>query len=139
MNKENNTKNIIENIDDRILVSKLLNEIQDRSLQDIFRELLLGNRVNEVGAVIREHRPEVYKIIKQYARNEAINAHSENLLLLAKNFGTKDDISFCQELIRTRDKNGGLTIAQSREGFDKIHVKLYPILKKLKAIKSKVA
>ena len=70
------------------------------------------------------------RIFKQYKRNENINAHSENLLLLAKNFGDKADILFCQELIRTRDKNGGLTVSQSREGYERIHVKLYPILKR---------
>ena len=70
------------------------------------------------------------RIFKQYKRNESINAHSENLLLLAKNFGDKADILFCQELIRTRDKNNGLTPTQSGEGYNRIHVKLYPIFKR---------
>jgi hypothetical protein len=72
------------------------------------------------------------KLTRLYNRNESINAHSENLLLLAKNFGTREDIEFCEELIRTRDKNNGLTLTQSGEGYNRIHVKLYPIFKNMK-------
>lgn len=49
---------IIKKDSDRTIIYNLLEEIKDRSLRNIFRDLLLFNRVDEVENVLIEHRPE---------------------------------------------------------------------------------
>lgn len=53
--------NIIKKIEDRIIVSTLLKEIQDRSLQKILRKIILGNQVDNIVEVIHEERPQLVK------------------------------------------------------------------------------
>lgn len=60
---------------------------------------------------------------KKYRENEDYNFHSENILLLAKNFGSKTDLNKANDLIKLRDKQGYLTSDQKSEGY-KIHKKL---------------
>ena len=48
---------LIPNQNDRLLVSHLLKEIQDQSLQNILRKVFLGNRT-DIFEVIQEERPE---------------------------------------------------------------------------------
>ena len=50
----------ITKLNDRILVSLLLKEIQDKSLQNILRKVFLGNRT-DIFEVIQEERPETRK------------------------------------------------------------------------------
>jgi hypothetical protein len=61
---------------------------------------------------------------KQYKENEQNNNHSENVVLLAENFGSKNDIEKAKEILKTRNKQGYLTLQQGREA-DQIHNKLY--------------
>jgi hypothetical protein len=60
---------------------------------------------------------------EKYRENEDYNLHSENILLLAKNFGSKTDLNKANDLIKLRDKQGYLTSDQKSEGY-KIHKKL---------------
>lgn len=54
---------LIPNQNDRLLVSLLLKEIQDHSLQNILRKVFLGNRT-DIFEVIQEERPETLKFTK---------------------------------------------------------------------------
>ena len=58
-----------------------------------------------------------------YKENEQNNEHSENVLLLAQNFGSKSDVEKAKEILKIRNKQGYLTVQQNRET-DKIHDKL---------------
>jgi len=71
-------------------------------------------------------RPDIRAAMKTYKRNENINAHSENLVLLANLFGTTEQKATANEMVRLRDRQGYLTMEQSREGY-KIHETLYPV------------
>tara|TARA_R110000803_G_scaffold33627_9_gene73559 strand:+ start:2962 stop:3366 length:405 start_codon:yes stop_codon:yes gene_type:complete len=44
--------------------------------------------------------------LKEYRLNEDANAHGENLLLLAKVFGTEEQINLCERAIAQRDRMG---------------------------------
>ena len=62
--------NIIQNLENRIIVSVLLKEIDDRSLQKILRKIILCNQVDNILDVIHEERPELakYKSKKDYLK-----------------------------------------------------------------------
>jgi hypothetical protein len=46
-------------------------------------------------------------LMSQYRSNEHENNHSENIVLLAKHFGTPEELAIAQEVIRYRDEKGG--------------------------------
>lgn len=64
--KQSTQKHIIENFENRVMVSYLLNEISDKSLSNILRKIILGNEVNDILSVIHTERPELAK----YKTNE---------------------------------------------------------------------
>lgn len=66
----------------------------------------------------------------RYQDNQENNNHSENVVLLAKYFGTDEDIV---EAERIRDEHHSVGYLTSDLGYrrDKIHNKLYPILVRL--------
>lgn len=53
-------------------------------------------------------------LMKQYSSNEHNNNHSENIVLLAKHFGTPEELAVAQEIVRYRDKHGGLNYSDPR-------------------------
>lgn len=46
---------------------------------------------------------------KQYDENENNNYHSENVVLLAKTFGTKEDLKEAKDILKQHEKEGSLT------------------------------
>ena len=64
--------------------------------------------------------------METYKRNERINAHSENLVLLANMFGTEEQINLANELVGLRDTQGYLSMEQMRRGYT-IQEQLYPV------------
>lgn len=68
----------------------------------------------------------------EYQENEGENYHSENVVLLAKHFGTKEDLKEAKRILAEHDKQGSLTDKLRKER-DVLHHKLYPKL--LKAAK----
>lgn len=61
---------------------------------------------NESSMFVRELR-------RLYDRNEDQNRHSENALLLAKHFGTREDIQQAQAAINFRDRQGGYSMGDA--------------------------
>jgi uncharacterized membrane-anchored protein len=45
-------------------------------------------------------------LAKTYSENEADNKHAENLLLLAKNFGTSEDVVYLEKAIHDLELSG---------------------------------
>lgn len=45
-------------------------------------------------------------LAKTYAENEADNKHADNLLLLAKNFGTTEDVAYLEQAIHDLELSG---------------------------------
>ena len=45
-------------------------------------------------------------LIKQYRDNEDKNKHTENYLMLAKFFGTEDEVAKVKEIMKRSEKNG---------------------------------
>lgn len=72
--------------------------------------------------------PDTAKLSKQYDRNEDRNAHSENIALLAKNFGTADEHAKAKEIIAERNRVGGLP--SSTKSVPNVHEFQYGIHKK---------
>jgi hypothetical protein len=66
-------------------------------------------------------------ILKTYKRNEDRNLHSENVVLLAKNFGTKEDLAKAKEILKKHDDLGYLS-SELDEERSALHKKLYPKL-----------
>lgn len=61
---------------------------------------------------------------KRYEDNEDKNYHSENVVLLAENFGTKEDVKEAKEILTAHDKAGHLTDSLRRKR-DRIQKKLW--------------
>lgn len=49
---------------------------------------------------------EKIKIAEIYAKNEARNAHTENVLLLAENFGTSVQVKSVQTILKMKTRRG---------------------------------
>jgi len=70
------------------------------------------------------------RFAKQYLKNEDENYHSENVVLLAKTFGSKNDVKEATEIQKEHDRIGYLSddLYEKRTELDK---KLYPIAKRI--------
>jgi hypothetical protein len=62
-------------------------------------------------------------IKKKYEENEDENAHSENVVLLAKHFGTKGDLAKAKEILALHEKEGYLSSENGKKRTD-LHYKL---------------
>jgi hypothetical protein len=61
-----------------------------------------ASNMNKAVAALRK------KLRKEYDENEDENRHSENAVLLAKHFGTPDELERMKHMLKTRDKIGHL-------------------------------
>jgi len=93
-----------------------------------------GGTISKINVMNKSALQDLYK------KNEQNNEHSENVLLLAQNFGNKSDVEKAKEILKVRNKQGYLTVQQNREA-NKIHDKLYKKLfpGKVGAVKKKAA
>jgi hypothetical protein len=62
-------------------------------------------------------------IKEEYDENEDNNAHSENVVLLAKHFGTKEDLVEAKRILALHDKEGHLTSENGKKR-QELHLKL---------------
>jgi hypothetical protein len=62
-------------------------------------------------------------IKKKYEENEDENAHSENVVLLAKHFGTKEDLAKAKEILALHEKEGSLSSENGKKR-QELHLKL---------------
>ncbi len=62
---------------------------------------------------------------KQYVDNEDNNRHTENMLLLAKNFGTKSEVKKVESYLKKRNTVGSLSLSDTNWLYKNIHVKYY--------------
>lgn len=62
-------------------------------------------------------------IKKKYEKNEDENAHSENVVLLAKNFGTDEDLAEAKRILALHNKEGKLSSENGKKRRD-LHLKL---------------
>lgn len=53
---------------------------------------------------------QIKSLAKTYAENEEDNKHAENLLLLAKNFGTVEDVVYIEKAIQDLELSGRVGI-----------------------------
>ena len=60
---------------------------------------------------------------KKYDENEDENAHSENVVLLAKHFGTKGDLAKAKEILALHQKEGYLSSENGKKRIE-LHLKL---------------
>jgi hypothetical protein len=75
----------------------------------------------------------IQSLRKQYNSNEHNNYHSENIVLLAKHFGTPQELAMAQKIARYRDKHGGLSyddpkVAKYLQFQQMINNKYFPLL-----------
>jgi hypothetical protein len=66
-------------------------------------------------------------ISKRYLKNEDVNAHSENVILLAEAFGTQEDISISKSILELHHELNHMPYPLSRiRGV--IHNRLYAVM-----------
>jgi hypothetical protein len=58
------------------------------------------------------------RIKEEYARNENVNNHAENIVLMAKTVGSKEDVEKAQSLLKRQQAAGELTPALQAERRD---------------------
>jgi hypothetical protein len=66
---------------------------------------------------------ELSSIKDEYLKNEDENAHSENVVLLAKHFGTKEDLAKAKEILALHEKEGSLSSENGKKR-QELHLKL---------------
>lgn len=65
--------------------------------------------VQQVGVPNAASMPSVRRSLQSaYRRNETMNNHSNNIVLLAKNFGTADEHAKAKEIVAERNRQGSL-------------------------------
>jgi|694.fasta_scaffold82978_5 hypothetical protein len=79
-------------------------------------------------------KEEIQAIWKQFKSNEQRNAHRENDILLAKNFGSKQQREIASYTHQMQQKQGYVTPEQNLYCYVKVHSKLYPVLHRLAEI-----
>jgi len=62
-------------------------------------------------------------IAKKYEQNEDDNAHSENVILLAKHFGTADDLKEAKRILALHNREGHLSSENGKKRYE-LHTKL---------------
>lgn len=91
-----------------------------------------GGKVKEPVVVRSYFEEEAYEYAKggslksvkeKYLENEDNNAHSENVVLLAKNFGTKEDLAEAKTILALHEKEGQLTSENGKKRRE-LHLKL---------------
>ena len=70
-----------------------------------------------------ELKSDLSSIKKKYEKNEDKNAHSENVVLLAKHFGTKEDLAEAKEILAIHEKEGYLSSENGKKRQD-LYLKL---------------
>jgi hypothetical protein len=60
---------------------------------------------------------------KKYEENEDENAHSENVVLLAKHFGTKEELAEAKKILALHEKEGSLSSENGKKR-QELHLKL---------------
>ena len=85
-----------------------------------------GNR-NRAALVAQENQPNMTpdELKKAYEKNEAWNHHSENVILLARQFGTKEDEAKAEAILDRHMKDGEMTTENGKER-DTLLAKLKP-------------
>ncbi len=66
-------------------------------------------------------------LMQEYRENEDHNFHTENYLLLAKNFGTPAQVEMVQKVLQENNKRGYGTV----EDMERLHKEINPYFKKL--------
>lgn len=69
----------------------------------------------------------INKVWNKYQKNEANNDHSENVVLLAKTFGTDEDVAEAEDIQHKHDSIGYMTTDLLKRR-DFLQNKFYPIL-----------
>lgn len=64
------------------------------------------------------------KIAATYRENEAYNLHSENLVLLAKHFGTEEQLELARKFHRSQMKRGYMLNSESDSRYE-LHCDLW--------------
>lgn len=77
----------------------------------------------------------IKSLLEEYQENEDNNFHTENALLLAKNFGTKNDVAVAKKAMAELDKKG---YTLEGDKISEIHKRLYPALKNAAPPKGKM-
>jgi len=102
-------------------VNKFFTELS-RNNQEILTEWVYDNykemKFADGGSV-----KSLSSIYKKYIENEDENLHSENVLLLAKNFGSKEDIIESKRILALHEKEGSLSTENGQKRMD-LHLKL---------------
>jgi hypothetical protein len=73
--------------------------------------------------------PSLSSVNRKYLKNEDENRHSENVVLLATNFGDADDLKLAKEILRKHNAEGSLSSENGKKR-QELHLKLIAIARK---------
>jgi hypothetical protein len=96
----------VDEIDDEYFLNALSQE--DKAI-------LFGNKMADGGSLS--------SMKEEYYENEDNNAHSENVVLLAKHFGTKEDLTEAKRILALHEKEGSLSSENGKKR-QVLHLKL---------------
>ena len=79
----------------------------------------------------------IKEIEKEYKENENNNLHSENVVLLAENFGTKEELSEAKDILKQHEEQGSLSteLRKRRSDLEDVLWKKFQTMKKISMAK----
>jgi hypothetical protein len=98
--------------------------------KELFEGLLNGEHYKDGGIMLDK---DFTAIEKEYKENEDNNAHSENVVLLAENFGTEEEKAEAKEILEKHNEEGSLS-SQLRNRRSVLEEKLWDKYQALKKI-----
>ena len=105
---------------DRNDVMNALKRMPDTQIREI---TFIGERFKAASGGYMAKGGDLSSIKKKYEENEDENAHSENVVLLAKHFGTKEDLAKAKEILALHEKEGSLSSENGKKR-QELHLKL---------------
>lgn len=87
----------------------------------------MGNRASDNNYRHGGSIKDIESIKEEYEENEDNNYHSENVVLLAKHFGTEEDLEKALRILKEHQRIGYLTDELNEERYE-LNKKLYPML-----------
>ena len=116
----------------RFAAIQILNRDGDRkysvsAFNDLIKEAVLEYDENRTMAKGGMTQSKAIDLFAEYQENEEDNYHGENVLLLADNFGSEEDLEKIKSINKKHEQLGELPNELYRERFE-LHQKLYPLL-----------
>jgi len=113
-----------ERVSARLNISRLRKKLGEEKSEDLFG--YIKNKFQSKGIYSdggKMAKGGLASVKKKYEENEDENAHSENVVLLAKHFGTKEELAEAKKILALHEKEGSLSSENGKKR-QELHLKL---------------